>query len=144
LELTSSQMETIRYQFECFCKRLLKNEKNSYARKMKHVAENETTFSELSQKEMDELFTVDEYPSEHFHFSVDGEAVPIKSESLASALMKLTPQKRDIVLLAYCLGKTDAEIAQRLNRAQSTVQYQRTSTLAKLKKYMGGMFDEQT
>ena len=142
MELTSSQMETIRYQFECFCKRLLKNEKNSYARKMKRVAENETTFSELSQKEMDALFTVDEYPAEHFHFSVDGEDVPIKSESLASALTKLTPQKRDIVLLAYCLGKTDAEIAERLNRAQSTVQYQRTSTLAKLKKYMGGMFDE--
>lgn len=138
LELTSSQQETIRYQFECYCKSLLRNEKNYYMRKMKKIIENEISFSELSQREMDSLYTLDEYSGEYFHFDVDGIDVTVKNEILYSALSKLPPQKRDILLLAYYLGKNDTEIAKKLQRAKSTVQYQRTSSLAKLKRYMEG------
>ena len=48
LELTSSQMETNRYQFESFCKALLRNELNDILRRIQRIAENEITFSELS------------------------------------------------------------------------------------------------
>ena len=138
MELTSSQMEIIRYQFESYCKRLLRNEKNYYVRKMRRIAEHETNL-----KEVDKLYTMDEYPVEYFQFSVDGETVEVRNELLANALTSLPSEKRDTVLLAYWLGKTDAEIAQRVNRAKSTVQYQRTRTLEKLKKYMGGKTDEE-
>lgn len=63
---------------------------------------------------------------------------------LYNALMRLPTQKRDIVLLAHCLGKTDVEIGAMLNMVSRTVQYQRTSSLAKLKQYMEERDDEQT
>ena len=138
LELTSSQMETNRYQFESFCKALLRNALNDILRRVQRVAENEVTFSELSQAEMDSLFAVDEYPVEHFRFKVDGGDVTIKNERLYHALSKLPPVKRDIVLLAVCFKQSDAKIAKKLNMVRSTVQSQRTSSLANLRKMMGG------
>ena len=138
MELTSSQQETIRYQFESYCKSVLRNAKNSLVGKIQHIAEYETTFTELSQREMEQLFLLDEYPVEYFHFNVGGEDVTIKDENLYRALSKLPPQKRDIVLLAHYLGKSDVQIAKTLNMIRRTVQYQRKTSLAKLNKWMGG------
>ena len=44
--------------------------------------------------------------------------------------------KRDIVLLAYCLDMTDQEIADKLDMVRRTVQYKRAQSLKELKKEM--------
>ena len=131
-------METIRYQFESFCKTLLRNESNNILKRMRRLAENEVLFSELSQAEMDKLCAVDEYPVEHFHFKVDGGDVVIKDERLYHALSQLPPVKRDIVLMAVWFKQSDAKIAAKLNMVRCTVQRQRIKTLANLNKMMGG------
>ena len=138
LELTPSQQETIRYQFESYCKKVIREKYRDCVRQAQRYADNEVSFSELSQREMDSLSAADEYPIEYFHFQVYGEVIEIKDERLYNALSKLSPDKRDIVLLAHYLGKSDVEIAEKLNQSRSTVQYQRTSSLAKLKIFMGG------
>ena len=144
LELSPSQIETIRRRFDCFCKNVMRNTRKNYLRDLHYIAEYEITFSELPQDEMDSLFVLDEYSTDSFHFAVNGFDVPIKNEALYNALSELPPRKRDIVLLAYFLGMTDVEIALALNMVSRTVQYQRTSTLAKLYKLMGGNEHEQT
>jgi RNA polymerase sigma factor (sigma-70 family) len=143
LELSSSQKETIRHQFDSFCKSILRNTRKNHIRYVSRLAENEITFSELSEREMDSLCTIDDYPAEHFHFDVEGEDVTITDERLFNALSSLPTRKRDIVLMAGYHGKSDAEIARKLNMVSRTVQNQRTSSLAKLKKMLGGSRDEQ-
>ena len=83
---------------------------------------------------MTQLYVLDEYPSEHFHFQVQGIGVTVKDEKLADALTALSDEKRDIVLLAYFLDMTDQEIAEALNIVRRTVQYKRTSSLKEMKK----------
>ncbi|MFP3153918.1 sigma-70 family RNA polymerase sigma factor [Lachnospiraceae bacterium ZAX-1] len=137
-DLELSFQETIKHQFESYCKKIIRERYRDCVRSAQRLSEHEISFSELSQNEMDSLSVRDDYAADYFHFDASGIDVPIKSESLANALSKLPPQKRDIVLLAHCLGMSDVEIAEMLNMIRSTVQYQRTSSLAKLKKYMEG------
>jgi len=138
VELTSSQMETISYQFESFGKKVIREHYRDLMRKMCRQSENEIAFSELTEREMDSLFAVDDYPAEHFHFYVDGEDVVITDERLYNALSDLPSKRRDILLMAVCFEQSDAKIAKKLNMVRSTVQNQRTSSLAKLITMMGG------
>ena len=95
-------------------------------------------FCEMSPKEIDELMTADKYSTDMYKFLACGFEVEIESDLLAEALSKLPVKSRDILLLAYFLDMSDLKIANVLDVARSTVQYQRSTSLAKLKKYMGG------
>jgi len=90
----------------------------------------------LSAQELGQLATTDIYFSAEQIFNVLGLDVIVNSECIATALNNLPQQKRDIILLSYFLELSDAEIGKRLNLIRSTVQYQRTSTLRELKKFM--------
>ena len=71
--------------------------------------------------------------------------IPIRSEILANALVKLSEKKRDIILLAYFLDMTDQEIADKLDMVRYTVQRRRAKSLKELKKKMEvDSSDEQT
>lgn len=69
--------------------------------------------------------------------------VVVNDELIAEALRTLPERKRDIILLAYFLEMSDREIGEKLNLLRATVQYQRTSTLRELKKYLEENADEQ-
>ena len=91
------------------------------------------------------MYVLDEYPSEQTHFHVQGYTIPIRSEILANALVKLSEKKRDIILLAYFLDMTDQEIADKLDMVRYTVQRRRAKSLKELKKKMEvDSSDEQT
>jgi len=60
----------------------------------------------------------------------------VSDSDLAEALTALPVDKREIVLMSYFFDMKDAEIADKLNMARSTVAYKRTSTLKELKKIM--------
>ena len=68
---------------------------------------------------------------------VDGISVDIHDPDLVKALRFLVPQKRDILLLAYFLGKSDAEIGKLLNISKSTAQRRRASALQRMKRQIG-------
>ena len=79
--------------------------------------------SELSEERVRQMYVLDRYPSEQIHFHVQGYNVTIENENLANAVMVLSGDKRDIVLLAYFLDMTDQEIADTLDMVRRTVQY---------------------
>ena len=58
--------------FDAFCKTVLQNEARNYHRDMKRQRVRETSFSVLTQAELDKLYTVDHYPSDDFVFSSHG------------------------------------------------------------------------
>jgi len=136
LDLTSSQKQTIRHQFDCFCKKILREEKVDFQRKMSSQMNREILFCEMSQKQIDELRVTDKYPSDMNIFTVLNFEIGVENDLLAEALKNLSSTNRDIVLLSYFMDLSDTEIAEMLSIVRRTVQYRRKSSLNKLKKHM--------
>ena len=120
--------------FDTYCKRLLKNELVDAIRESERRSQWETDFSELTEAERRTLLCVDQYYPERRAFAVLGMDVEVSDGDLVRALAGLSADRRTIVLLAYLLGLTDPEIAQRMGINRSTVQYRRRSTLEQLRK----------
>ena len=60
---------TIRHRFDRLCQMSLKGEAINYYRHMDYRREHEAMFSELSEKELNQLFVMDEYGVENSHFT---------------------------------------------------------------------------
>lgn len=136
MELTPSQMKTVRHQFDSFCKKVIREEARNYIKHIAWRSAHEESLSELSGEQMSQLYVVDEYPSDQTQFSVQGYSIAVKNTRLADALAALPEDKREIVLLSYFFDMTDQEIADSMNLVRSTVQYKRTSSLTEMKKRM--------
>ena len=79
LELTPSQMETIQYQFDSFCRKVLREEARDYERQIAWKYRREISLSELSEEEKSQLSVMDEYPFEQICFQVQGYEITIQN-----------------------------------------------------------------
>ena len=122
--------------FDSFYKKVLKNEAHNYQNEMKRQRAKEVSFSELSERELEQLATTDVYFATEQIFNVLGDDIVVNDNMIAEALHSLPVQKRDIILLSYFLELSDGEIGAKLNMIRSTVQYRRKTTLQELKKIM--------
>ena len=95
MELSSSDKERIQHQYDALAKKTLVGEAKSHRRTLAKRAAREVTFSDLSESELAQLFTTDEYESDYFRFQVSGFDVLVKNELLAEALNAL-PEKVEI------------------------------------------------
>ena len=100
---SSKDEMTIRHQFDRLCQMALKGEAVNYYKHMDYRRKHEVTFSELSEKELSKLFTMDEYGTEYHHFEVHGYDIEVKNTLIAEALKELTERKRNVILLSYTL-----------------------------------------
>ncbi len=133
-------MKTIQHQYDALAKKVLKGEARSCYRELSKRAALEINFSEMSEAELSQLYTLDEYESDYYHFEVSGYDVLVKNELLGEAL---PGKKRDIILLSYFLEMSDEEIGGLLNVVRSTIFRHRKTALKKIKLYMEGKTDEQ-
>lgn len=138
MKLTASQKNAIQQQFDCFCKKVLREEARDYIRSIKRRAEKEADFSDLSEAQLSELSCQDEYPSDLSTFVVRGQLVTVRDDRLADAITALSTDRQEIILLSYFLDMPDREIAERLDMVRSTVQYKRKNALKEIKKKMEG------
>ena len=143
MELSSSEMKTIQHQYDALAKKVLKGEARSCYRELSKRAAHEVNFSEMSEAELAQLYTLDEYESDYYRFEVSGYDVLVKNELLGEALQALPEKKRDIILLSYFLEMSDEEIGGLLNVVRSTIFRHRKTALEKIKLYMEGKTDEQ-
>lgn len=123
-----------RHQFDAFCKTVLRHEAISYFRELSRQRERTIQFSALSQHEMDELYTVDEYPSDKFTFSAFGHVLHIKSELVADAFAGLPDREQQILILHCVLEQPDREVGVFVGLSRSAVQRHRTKTLNALRR----------
>jgi len=142
MKASSSDIETIQHQFDTLIKKNLKGESRSCIRDMANRAKKEVTFSELSEDELNQLYTEDEYDFEYSQFNVFGFDITVRDILLGEALGFLSEKKRDIILLSYFLDMSDDEIGRLLNVVRSTVFRNRKTALKNIKKYMEGKADE--
>lgn len=97
----------------------------------------------MSDKDLNRLFTVDEYGAEIQWFRVLGYDIEVKNTLLAEALQMLSERKRDVILLSYFMDMSDAEIGRMLNLVRSTVQEHRKRSLELMKNIMEEHTDEK-
>lgn len=143
MKLSSAQMETIRYQFDSFCRKVLRDKSRDIERQRKRRAQKEVCFSAVSEQQLAQFFVFDEYPSENTYFGVLDYRVAIKDDRLADAIASLPGEKRDILLLSYFLGMNDREIAEVMNMIKRTVQRRRISSIQKIKSRLESEEDEE-
>lgn len=126
----------IRCAFNAFCKRVLKNEAINIYNERRQRQAKELTFSDLTSQEENQLYTLDKHyeGEEGQSFHVAGKKITPKL--LAEALRTLPKEKRETVLLYYFFDKSDVEIAELLDIPRSTVQYRRTSSFERLKRFL--------
>lgn len=103
----------------------------------------EVTFSELSEKELSQLYVMDEYATDYYLFQVMGYDVEVKNDLIGEALKALPEKKRNIILLSYFMDMSDAEIGELMNLVRTTIYRHRTSSLQQIKKYMEGKADDE-
>ena len=87
----------------------------------------------MSEAELTQLYTLDEYESDYYRFEVSGYDVLVKNELLGEALQALPEKKRDIILLSYFWDMSDEEIGSLLNVVRSTIFRHRKTALEKIK-----------
>lgn len=139
----TSHDEAVQKIFDCFCKRVLKNEAINIQKHNHYLNEKQVSLFQLSPEQLKELAVYDEYPSDYWNFKVLEYDIEVKDELLAEALQQLPERKRDIVLLSYFLDYSDVEIARLLNLVRRTVNDQRNKALKDLKKRMEDNKHEQ-
>ena len=101
MTLSPSQIKTVRHQFDCFCKKVLREESRDYERQLARRREKETIFSDLPDAVLSQIGEIDDYPSDHTYFDVLDYRIAVRNEQLAKALASLPSKKRDVVLLAF-------------------------------------------
>lgn len=129
--------------FDCYCKRILKNEAINIQKHNQYINSRQVSFSELTPEQLAQICTCDEYSSDYSRFKVLEYDIAVKDELLAEALQELPERKRDIILLSYFLDYNDVEIAELLNLVRRTVNDQRSKALKDLKNRMEGNQHEQ-
>lgn len=140
---SSKDEMTVRHQFDRLCQMALKGEAVNYYKHMDYRRKHEVTFSELSEKELSKLFTMDEHGTENHHFEVHGYDIEVKNALIAEALKELTERKRNVILLSFFMEMSDADIAREMNLVRSTIHEHRTRSLEILRKIMEGIADEK-
>ena len=137
MEQSSSWDEwTVRHQFDRICKLALKGEVIDYQRHMAYRQRHEVLLSELPEKELSKLFTMDKYNLETHRFQVLGYDIEVKDALIAEALQTLTEKKRNVVLLSYFMDMSDADIAREMNLVRSTINEHRRRSLELMRKNM--------
>lgn len=129
--------------FDCYCKRILKNEAINIQKHNQYLNSKQISLTELTSEQLAQICTCDEYSTDYSSFKVLEYDIAVKDELLAEALQELPDRKRDIILLSYFLDYNDIEIAELLNLVRRTVNDQRNKALKDLKNRMEGKQHEQ-
>ena len=122
--------------FDAYCKRLLKHEVIDAIREQKRLGQWETTFSELTRTEQNQLQYIDQYAPDRRVVPLLGREIEVLDADLVRALSVLPADRRAIILLFYFLEMRDEEIGAELGLSRPAVQRRRTSTLDMLRKIL--------
>ena len=123
-----------RCRFDTFCKIVLRHEAMNYFRELNRQQKRAIQFSALSQHEIAELCTIDEYPNNKFAFPDFGYVLYIHSELVANSFASLPECEQQILILHYVLELPDREVGDFVGMSRSAVQRHRAKTLNELRK----------
>lgn len=130
-------MEHIEYTFAAFCRVVLRNEAINAYRDFGRKQKREVSLDYMMSETPFEPFTTDNYFEQYDKptiFVVKGQRIVVASKRLADALLKLTEQRRAVLLMYFFLGYTDTEVGDEYGRCRSTANYWKHAALKQLRK----------
>ena len=136
--ISDSYKEKIQCEFDCYCKRVLRQEIKNIRKANKRLSDNEVTYSSLSVAEEAQLAERDEYHCEQTVFIICGTRIVIDNDNLAKALLLLKTDMRDILLMSSFLDMSDYEIAILMGIPRKTVNNRRLSAFNTIVRLMRG------
>ena len=80
---SSEKKQTVRHQFDSYCKMVLHGEKVNYEKEMEYRGRHEISLSQVSEEELSRLNTVDEYIAESEMFRVLDMTLRLRTSFLA-------------------------------------------------------------
>ena len=131
--------EHIEHTFAAFCKVVLRNAAISAYRDFGRKQKREVSLEYLISETSFEPFTTDTYFEQYDQptvFVVKGQEIVVASKRLACALLKLSEQRRNVLLLYFFFGYTDTQIGKEYGRNRSTANYWKLAALKQLRKEM--------
>ena len=135
--------EDLLNQFDHFCKKVLKYKSYSIFKMEEKERKREDIYLSEKGDIFNQLYVEDDYGILYFWLKIHGLTVAIENELLYRSLLLLPNKKLIILLLSFFEGLTDNEIAKEMLLPQSTVQYNRTTALKKIRELMEGMKDDE-
>ena len=131
--------------FDSYIRKSLKNEVINFVKFEKSKHKKCVNFSDLSKSAENELFYLDEYPSEKFEKKISTQLFDaiLHNELIYKALLSIKPNSRELILLKYWGDMTDFEVAKILNMSKEAVNKHKLRTLRKLKRLMEEMINEE-
>ena len=132
----TNEQETVRHQFDSFCRKVLREKARDLKRADARRAKRELPLS-LYVEKAESFGHLDKYPSGQYSFTAAGYAFRIQDGELAEALASLGEEERSVILLAFFLEMNDREISEAIHMPPRTVQRRRTAALRKLQTKLG-------
>ena len=84
------EKQTIQHQFDRFANMVLAGEANKQKKEYARRSLYEATFSDLSPQDTAQLYAMDEYPSDNYHFCIEGQEMIVKDDLIGRALAATT------------------------------------------------------
>lgn len=127
--------EKIQNQFGAFCVKVLKNEMKHIYREMYRHNKN-ISVNNISLNQCKQISVYDTYFNDGYIFYVYGEKIIVYGNELASAIKRLSPHRRSVILLSFFTDLTDREIAKKMKSAHQNVSKSRKRALIELKEIL--------
>lgn len=142
--MTLDQFYTYQEQtFDSFMGKLIKNEGKDARKEIARRAEHEISISQLVENEVARIAVADTYDFDKMTFYVDDDAITVNDILLGQAIASLPPNRREVILLSYFLGKNDPQIGALLHLTPNAIRYRRLTTLERLKKMLEALGREK-
>jgi len=129
--------------FDSFTKTVIKTESLDILREYSRQAEREVSLSDMTPAEIGRRANVsDTYRPYRRAYTVRNYVIHVYDPEFGELLQKLTPQRRDVILLYYYLDLNDVEVGKILHIDNTTAKYRRLAALDRLRKMMEEQDDE--
>lgn len=132
----NENIELLQRQFDAYCTKVLKYSAISYYYASRRRMEHEVPFSSLLEKDLAEVSTTDQYPSTIYRFQVREWLVEVQNEPLGNAIERLSPYRREIILLYFFLGFKNKEIAALYGCNTGKISYHKTMAVRQIRAEM--------
>lgn len=139
MKYTDKQIEHVQYAFRAFCKKVLYHEAINAYRDLQCRQKNEISLDALCGSEAITFMEQDIAVP----LTVCGEVFFIANEQLATALLTLPEQQREILFLYYYFGYSDKEIGGLIGHSRSATNRRRDIALKQLRKEMEALSDNE-
>lgn len=140
--MLSQKEQIVMEQFDCFCKKVMRNKARDIYREYKRYQARYVSLSSLSSAQLEELSIHESYLVDVICFDIQGVSISVTDDIIAKAIETLPMPSKEIVLMHYFLEMSDTEIAKQLEMKRGTVYYHKKKGMDTIRKYLEVHKDE--